>query len=269
MQITFETSVKSWRIADGLLIRGRGRGGEEQTSMIAGRLERVGIYEGTTDDNELYKKLEVDLNVDGQTVSVGCNIKLDPKASNVTAFQFAQGLLAVEKGDYIAIKPDKSKEPHEKYGTYTTFVNIGLVDPETLKAKAVKVDKNEFPGESSKEKLPSALERLQKHSAFADRPKRDEDEDAGGADEPEGKQHEFIKLTAEKGWPSVLDVKITPTYLKMCAAVAGDGADFKSLADVPDAVWDEMIQSAKQAKKLPKLLDDAVKAADDYDPFAE
>jgi len=105
--VVFETSVKAWRIADGQIIRGRGRGGEEQVPMISGTLLRVGVHEGATDDGEKYKQVECDLEtVDGRE-SVKAAIGLNPTSSNVTPFMFLQGLLACKKGDVIAINPER------------------------------------------------------------------------------------------------------------------------------------------------------------------
>lgn len=231
--------------------------------MIVGRLERVGVYEGEADDGERYKQLEVDLGTNEGRISVKAAISLNPQSSNVAAFQFAQGLLAVEKGDLIAIKPQRSKTAHEKYGTYTTFVNVGLVDPETMKAKAVQVDKSEFAGASSKEKLGPALERIAKHSAFAERPSRDEDESTGSEEDFSG-MFLFGSKAEAKGWPA-LNVGES-VYLDMCNKLGG--TSYASLSKVPEDIWVKMQEGLAKAKTMPAALAAIAKETEESDPFA-
>lgn len=264
--VTFEGGARAWRIADGKIVRGRGRGGEEELSIAYGKLVRVGVHEGETDDGEHYKKVECDLETDDGIESIGCAIR-DGNAANVAPFQFAVGLLECAKGETIALKAERSKEPHERYGTYTTFVNVGIVNPQTLKAKAVKPDKTRFPGDSCRDKLPHVLKELEEHPAWAPRPARD-----GGGESffspPE--LQEFEATIAEKGWPKLGEAE--GVYLSLCGKVAG-GQAFDNPSDVPASVWAEMAKAARTAKKMPPPLEAWVKSsgwsAAEYDPFAD
>lgn len=231
--------------------------------MIVGTLDRVGIFEGQSDDGERYKQLEVDLGTKEGRVSVKAAISLNPQSSNVSAFQFAQGLLAVRKGDLIAIKPQRSKTAHEKYGTYTTFVNVGLVDPGTMKAKAVQVDKSNFEGSSSKEKLGPALDQIKAHSAYADRPKRDDDDDSGSGEDFSG-MFLFGTKAEAKGWPA-LNVA-GAVYLEMCGKLAGK--TFSSLSEVQDDIWTKMQEGLEKAKTMPAALAKIAAELEKDDPFA-
>lgn len=271
MSVTFQTTIIGWRIADGLLKRGRGREGEETLEMIDGRLLRVGVYEGVGEDGTAYKQVECDLDTEDGIQYVKAAIGLNPQASNLTPFMFVQGLLAVDKGDWIAIAPERSKTPHEKYGTYSTFVNVGLVDPATQKARAVKIDKGEFPGDNSKEKLPHALKRLEGHSAFAERPNRDDDE----AQAPEAPPFElgapneglvnFKTVLADKGWPG-FDLA-EAEYLVLAQKVGK--VQYADGDAVPSEVWDALAKSAKSAKEMPASIKKLVESLGAYDPFAD
>ena len=264
MNVTFEGTSTIWRIADGALCRGRGRGGEESIPMIVGKLTRIGHHVGQADDGETYEQVECDLETEDGNVSVKAAIK-HGVASNVTPFMFVQGLLATRKGDLIAIKPSKSQTAHEKYGTFTTFVNVGVVDPSTMRAKAVSVPKEEFDGASSKEKLPNALERLKSHPAYAARPSKDEPADDGFALSPE--REPMLKLKAvvvNRSWP---DIETYEAEYVALAKKALKGGSFISLSELTDDQLEMIAKSIQGAKSIPEPL--ATIAADAYDPFAD
>lgn len=228
--------------------------------MIVGKLIRVGEHEGVADDGTEYRQVECDLDIDGETHTVKASIG-SGNASNVTPFMFVQGLLAVDKGDIIAIKPDKSKVAHEKFGTFTTFCNVGIVGPGG-KARAVSIPKEEFEGGSSKEKLVDALAKLKKHPAWAARPSRDDEGFALAA--PNEGYINFRTTVMDKGWPDPTTYEAE--YLSIAKKATGDN-NLSSLDDVSQETWTKMIESAKKATKVPPGL--AALATAEYDVFAD
>jgi len=265
MSVTFDTTLTGWRIADGVLKRGRGRDGDEQLDMIDGRLLRIGVHEGTGEDGTPYKQIECDLQSDEHgTCFVKSSIGLSPTASNVTATQFGMALLECAKGEWIAIKPQRSSKAHEKYGTYTTFVNIGIVDPSSRRAREVRPDSSQFPGDSFKEKLPHVLEALKTHPAYAPRPKRDEDTGDGFSLKAENEGlNNYRTALSERGWPSP-DGPARAAHVELAGKVAKKS--FDDFLDVPSDIWEQMAGSVKKAKECPPALKAFV---DEHDPFAD
>lgn len=263
--VTFDTGITGWRIADGILKRGRGREGEATLDMIDGKLVRIGVHEGTAEDGTPYKQIECDLETEDGLQFVKAAIGLKDTASNVTPAQFGMALLECAKGEWIAIRPKRSDQAHEKWGTYTTFVNVGIVNPETLRARQVSPDAGRFAGDSYREKLPHILKELESHPAFAARPNRDETDAPDLAlQAPNEGLTNYRTVLKDKQWPG-LDLA-EAEHLVLAQKVGK--TQYADVDDVPSAIWQAMADSAKKATKMPDALQRIADSLKD-DPFAD
>lgn len=253
--------ARAWRIAKGKVCRGREVDGtyeDAPNNQLVGRLVRVGIHEGVLDDGRPYQKVECDLETAHGVQSVGCSL-----SSMSSSLTFAEGLLDMAKGEIVCVTANQGKKPN-KFGSFTTYANLYHVDPITHKTTpATKPMFDENVGMD--ERLEKALTDLRTHPAYAERPKRDEDEHEVAVETTPSEFVLFCKLVAEKGWP--LYGEVPRPYLDMAEKLGG--AKYGSEADVPDAVWTKMREGAGKAKDVPKAVAEAKKALDDYDPFAE
>lgn len=242
---------EAWRISKGKICRGRDTEGtyeEHPFQQILGQLRRVGIHAGMSDDGKPYEYVEADVEKDGHTVSVKVST-----SSITSSCGMARGLLNAAAGEWIAIETRQSDKPN-KHGVLVTYVNLFHVDPKTWKATPVKPPKDD-------RQQAELLAELRGHPAYADRPAR---ASQGGEDEDGMSEfHAFDALVQSKGWAGVLSAP--EGYLSIANKAAK--ADYKTLGDVPEAVWKQMAASAAKADKCPKAVSDAASA--EPDPFAD
>jgi hypothetical protein len=226
-----ENNFKSYRISEGKVKIGRVADGNlEELAAISGHLLRVGYTEGESETGDKYAYVECDLeNAEGEQIRVKSSVGLNQTASQVAPCGFAMGLLACKLNDDIGIFPTLSKTADPKYGKFSTYVNIGIVNPATGKYVQVKPDRNQFPGETSKQKWPHVLEALREHECYAERPSKD-DESGEASD-----LSIFSKIDTDKRWPSPFG-KAKGTYLQGLADMAGIAGVYEDYAEVPQNV---------------------------------
>lgn len=210
-----ENSFKSYRISEGKVRIGRKADGtEEVLDSISGFLRRVGYHEGETETGDKYAFVECDLeDVNGDLIRVKSSVGLNSTSSNVAPVGFALGLLACKENDDIGIFPQLSKNPDPKYGKFSTYVNIGVVNPSSGKYISIKPNRDDFPGETSKQKWPHVLEALRKHECYSARPTSDQE--SGNATD----LSIFQKIDSDGVWPSPFGLA-KETYLNLLSDMA-------------------------------------------------
>ena len=238
------SGLKNWRIADGKIRSGREVDGSlEERSQILGRLLRIGTHEGVgTNDGKPYAYLEAELEANGEHFRVRTSLE-----SAVASSMFGHALLGTALGDIIVIDARKSDTPTPR-GSFVTFVNVSIYNPETGKAIQIrKADLPEIPGESSADRIPYILDLLKEHPAWALRPVKDEGE--GGSAKPTARER-FEKFVSGKDWPAVDDM--LDAYLTVASDIGG--RKYTAIADVPDVVWNQMRAAAEELDEVPEIL---------------
>jgi len=232
-----ENNFKSYRISEGKVKIGRiADGNLEEFAAISGHLLRVGYTEGESETGDKYAYVECDLeNEDGEQIRVKSSVGLNNTASQVAPCGFAMGLLACKLNDDIGIFPTLSKTADPKYGKFSTYVNIGIVNPATGKYVQVKPDRDQFPGETSKQKWSHVLEELRMHECYAERPtKAEENTDVDLSI--------FSKIDTDRRWPSPFG-KAKATYLQGLADMAGIAGIYEEYAEVPQNVVNDFAEA--------------------------
>ena len=259
---TLEGNLTTWRIADGILKTGRGREGDLQRDDLTGILKSVSYVEGVRDDGEKYAQVEANLeDENGDDIRVKASVGLSAVASNVTAFGFVAGLLHCKEGDDIGIFPQQAAKAHEKYGVKPTFVTIGICSGGT-RYKPVKVDRDDFPGVTSREKFPHALDAFKRLPFYKEREKAGEEVD-----------YAILYTIQEDGiFPDPFG-DAQETYLKMLGKIQME--DVNSFGDVSADTYKEFEEwyAKAKGKPMPKVLQPFSKPKkttdEEYDPFAD
>ena len=236
------SGLKNWRIADGKIRSGREVDGSlEERSQILGKLLRIGTHEGVGNDGKGYSYLEAELEANGDHFRVRTSLE-----SAVASSMFGHALLGTALGDIIVVDARKSDTPTPR-GSFVTFVNVSIYNPETGKAIQIrKADLPEIPGETSADRIPYIIDLLKEHPAWALRPVKDE---AEGNGKPTARQR-FEQFVSGKDWPAVDDM------LEAYLTVAGEigGRKYTAIADVPDVVWNQMRAAADELDEVPEIL---------------
>lgn len=251
----------AWRIADGRFRRGR-NGQEEERDALLGRLVRVGVHEGVTPDGQEYAKLECDLERNGETFSVGANLRnaATGKPTYTTCIGLAQILLELKPGDLVQLETRLGSQPN-RYGRRSTFVNGYRVDPKTLKPQPIR---SERPAGDPDEVLAALVAKIRKHPAYAPRHRRADDEvwDRDG-------RSRLDAILRAKGWPDTRQAEAE--WLAMISKAAR--RKFASLGEVGEDLWPELLQTIDRLERMPAALKAAAErlaaSDDDYDPFAD
>lgn len=247
-----------WRIASGQICRGREVDGTyETTPRLVGRLLRVGIHDGITQEGEAYQKVEADLLTSNGPVSVG--VSTDSKTSSIT---FAGALAQVKPGALICVEAASAKKPN-RFGRHSTYANLSLVNPETLTKSPIKVARDESV--SMDDRLETLLDEIREHPAFAPRPQRVDDRENAERDA-------FDRECKARNWPDSFGAPVEHLAL----ANASLGTKHGSLDELTGDEWVRHLAGLKANVKpdaVPRLLKAAVEAhrkagSDDYDPFA-
>jgi hypothetical protein len=258
-----EGNTTTWRISDGILKTGRGRDGDRQLKDITGFLKSVSYFEGVKDDGEPYAQVEANLeNAEGETVRVKAAVGLNANNSNVAAFGFITGLLGCQEGDDIGIFPSQATKPHEKYGVKPTFVSVGICKGGSI-YRPVRVNRDDYPGATSREKFPHALDAFKKHPAYIQREAYNPDA------EPD------ISIFATISYEMILPDPFGPAesvYLAMLSKF--EGSPVKAYEDITEETATKFAEWYERAKTkdLPKALQPYArpKTTDaEYDPFAD
>lgn len=260
---TLEGNLTTWRIADGILKTGRGREGDLQRDDLTGILKSVSYVEGVRDDGEKYAQVEANLeDENGDDIRVKASVGLSAVASNVTAFGFVAGLLHCKEGDDIGIFPQQAAKAHEKYGVKPTFVTIGICSGGT-RYKPVKVDRDDFPGMTSREKFPHALEAFKRLPFYKEREKAGEEVD-----------YAILHTIQEEGiFPDPFG-EAFGTYLMMLGKIANEVfSEYDQVSADTYKEFEEWYAKAK-GKPMPKVLQPFSKPImpttdEEYDPFAD
>lgn len=260
-KIDTRAGVAAWRIADGKFRRGR-NGQEEERDALLGRLVRVGVHDGVTPDGQEYAKLECDLERNGETLSVGANLKnaATGRPTYTTCIGLAQILLELKPGELVQLETRLGSQPN-RYGKRSTFVNGYRVDPTTLRAEPIRAPR---PAGEPDEVLAGLVARLRKHPAYAPRPRRADDDAVWSSD---GRSR-LDAILRRKGWP---DTRVAEAeWLAMIRKAAH--RQFPSLDEVGEDLWPELLQTVDRLERMPAALKAAAEraaAAVDYDPFAD
>lgn len=251
-------SFPSYRFSSGQVVTGRDEDGTlKAVPRIVGKLLRVGIHRGTLDSGVEYGKLEAEVETADGKVSVSANLN-----SLMASITYGEGLLAVAKDELISIWAGRSKEKN-RYGSFTTYANVDKVDPKTLQTIRIK-EKVLERGISLEDAWKQIEERLKKHPAWGERPKRQSDIDAAESYAP---FDDFCQLIVAKGWPKFEDA--FGEYLAIAGKVAKK--DFSLQSDVPDDIWAAMCVQVDASTKMPVAVQkvaDSLPKDDEYDPFA-
>jgi hypothetical protein len=260
---TLEGQLTTWRISDGILKTGRGREGDRQLENITGFLKSVSYFEGVKDDGEDYAQVEANLETaDGEVVRVKASVGLSAVASNVTAFGFVTGLLGCQEGDDIGIFPQQANKPHPKYNIKPTFVTVGICKGGTT-YRPVRVDRDNYPGETSRDKFPHALEEFKKHPAYVQR-------EAFVAEE-EVDLSVIGTIAYEMKFPDPFG-EAKSVYLAMLSKFEGKTiGGYEEASAETLTKFSEWYDKAKD-KPLPKALQPFARpktTSEEYDPFAD
>lgn len=258
-----ESSFKTYRISGGKIRIGMGEG-DEILDAISGFITGFDYTKGTNDDGEEYAAIRAELELEsGEVVKVRCKVGLDKASSNVSAFGFGASLLQLEAGDDIAIFPSLGK-PDPKYGKQPTFVSVGRVNPATGKYKDIRIDRDSFPGEKSKDKIHAVVQQLQDHALYKDlsAPKDDEEEDdnANALDIMNQPAIKFLMNSTK--WANPLNKQ--DAYCAVLTKAAK--REIKSYLDLTETEWASFETFVKKDK--PPAGCEATEA-DEYDPFAD
>jgi len=114
--------VGAWRIADGKIVRGRGRGGSEQRETLAGSIESVYtqlVHDGVNDKDKTY---------------IGVVLKNTEGAHSVhtssmsTAMGLMRAMLDCGPGKPVVIVPKLADKPN-KFGAFNTYANVYALNP--------------------------------------------------------------------------------------------------------------------------------------------
>lgn len=255
------STPSAWRIANGLICRGREADGTlESTPRLVGRLVRVGVHDGTTQDGETYQKVEADLLTSEGLVSIGCNTSA--KTSSIT---FAGAIVQVRPDELICVEAAAAKKPN-RYGSFSTYANLSRVNEKREKVP-IKVGRDESV--SMDERLEALLEQIRAHPAFAPRPNRDE----ASSDATRNPERDAFDAECEaRDWPDSWGAPDEHLVL----ANASLGKKLANLSELSADDWVRHLAGLKQNVKpghVPKALSSAVQAhraakSDEFDPFA-
>jgi hypothetical protein len=225
-----ENNFKSYRIANGKIAIGREQDGTlEELDAIAGFLIRVGYHEEEYDGERIgYMECDLELK-DGSKCRVKSKVGLNGQASQVGPVGLALGLLDCNLNDDIGIFPKLSAKPDPKFGKFSTYVNVAVINPSSGRYKDVGRDRADYSGETSKQKWASVLDDIRKHECYAERPQFDKEE-KGEID-----LSIFSKIDTDKRWPSPFG-KAKATYLQGLADMAGIAGIYEDYAEVPQNV---------------------------------
>lgn len=261
--------AKGWRIADGHFCRGREEDNNLETQdKIFGRLKRVGIHEGELDDGRQYAKLEVDLETRNGIESIGATLlsATAGKPSYTQCFQLGGIVLASALNQLIQLETNQATQKN-RFGKYQTFLNGYFVDAVTLKPTYIKLEKKELKSEvEMRAYLDSLIEEIKTHPAYAERPKRQSDDEDDAAPTPEPKKKgkknkgdliaDLEVLVLDKGWPTIDQGR--EGYIAMAKALAEKQRmenGFAALSDCPELILEQLIEGTTRATKLPKTLE--------------
>ena len=274
----------SWRFSEGKIVKGRVADGSlESTPMLVGRIVRIGIHEGVTDDqyHKPYMQLEADMETASGPVSVHCGL-LDEKDQTIrpsmAAIGLGWGLTQITGEDLVAITSAQGEPWTDDRGramSGSTYVNFARLDPTTFVGTPIrkpKADRN-APRTTTREKWDELEPAIREHPLFGPRPARAANDDYGGKeaivteDEPSqtGRQA-YEKVVNSKGWPDLLHAEAGHLELINKAGKTS----YKALSEVPDATLAAMAEGAAKAKGVPKPLEPFVNAVLDteVDVFA-
>lgn len=263
----------NYRISDGALCKGR-QGEEERAKFLQGRLLRVGIYEGTLDTGEEYAKLEAEIETATGKVSISAPLKnaTSGKPTYSSCISFAEGLLAVSKGEIVKVEAAQGSKPN-RYGKYTTYANVYKLT-NTQSGWIATRSQYGWPGQDPTTldldaKLDTLVGLIREHDAYGERAVRERVE-AGAAP-----WDVFAAALETHGWPPIGAAQAE--YLEIASRIGK--VKYTDLADVPTDVFGQMAAVVESGKPMPKAVQavaDRLAAnpkagaqVEEYDPFAD
>lgn len=259
----------NWRIAGGAICKGREVDKTyEETPILVGRLVRVGIHTGVTDEGEAYTKFECELDTAEGRVSCGTS-----DTQKIATISFVEGLIACAKNELISISASQAAKVN-KYGKRTTYAVVGRVNPTTL--VSTQVSERILTREVSiDDAFEIATAKLKAHPAWAPRAVREDQEEQGQAQGSAPAQQDDSKLVllqrelqmAGCHWP--LFDAAEEGYLEMAGTI--DKCTYLLADDVPDKTWVTILKglraSVNSKAPVPQLLQKFV-VADTGNAFA-
>jgi len=260
------TPTGAWRIADGEVRRGRPIDGSvETTEQLYGYLTRISIYEGVTQDDMPFERLEIAiLTNDGeQRLGTYCRKPTDGKPSYSVLMTLGPALLQCAKGEPITISAHKSAKPNS-YGTFNTYANVSRIDPVTGKKHPIYLRSKEGTATQGKNYdwsesgVQELLDDLREHPAYADRPEL----------ESEAEGDPMVAI----GWPAFQCAEAE--YVELInASMKLSVTDWRELNSEQ---LNAFVEACSKRKPLKKILDaasakhtEAKHTEEEDDPFAE
>jgi hypothetical protein len=290
-----------WRLADGFWKSGR-QGEEQQETAFLGYFRACRIHDDTTEDDDQYQNLEVDLELgDGRVVT--CKTTLmsatSGKPTYLSSIAMAHFITQSAKDQLVQLVAKAGGAMTRYEGRTITFLNTYHVDEDTLAIKEIRAPKPDGSKAWFEATLRPLLTEVAKHPAYASRPTRAERKamkDAANdpyADETtpaaaparqaaaaaaastavvHATLKELIEEIQDGGvWPMVLgaDAGYVAIANKLLAATGGNG-EYKTMAEVPEGILGMILEGYRKNRaenaKVPELLLPYVKVAGD--PFA-
>lgn len=169
---------RAWRPASGKIVRGREQDGTlEERDAILGYLRRITVFYGKLETGEDYGKLECELQTRNGHEVFATNL-LNPtngKPTLSSSVSLAHALLDSADGELLQINVGQSKTAN-KYGTFSTYVNVTGIDPVTLKPRGRKGERDREDGVIwDGAYLNELTDKLELHPAYAQREQKSEE----------------------------------------------------------------------------------------------
>lgn len=240
-----------WRIADGQLLTGSEREGTLRSrEKVTGLLRRIGIHFGTTKDTgESYGQLEADVETADGVVRVKTGITEKGTGAlkpSVAALTFAGGLLDMARDELIIVTANAGTKVN-KFGKTSTYANLYHLDGATLRTReAARRPRDPRPMDEQWEALAAEL---RTHPAYAERPARETDDEAGN---PTTHLADLCRTCAERGWPTPEQAPVE--WLALAARAFKQAAPKAGLRDHDDHEWGRIHQAVLDLSALPAAL---------------
>ena len=162
--------ARAWRPSDGKIVRGR-EGDMENRDAILGYLREIHVFYGDTPEGQGYGKLEAVLETNRGREVFGTNIMnaSSGKPTLSSSVTFALGLLDCAKDELIQVSVRCGKEKN-RFGTFSTYVNIHGLDPVTTAVRGRKgPERSPDAPQWTEDYLDELLPQIAGHPAYTER----------------------------------------------------------------------------------------------------
>jgi len=284
-----------WRLADGMWNSGRGADIQQESAFL-GYFRACRIHDDTTEENQQYQNLELDLEVQGgRIVTLKTTLKSTDsgKPTYLSSIALAHFITKTAPGQLVQLAAKAGGAMKRYAGKTVTFLNCYHVDDNTLMATEVRAPKSDGTNEWYEGTLRPLLREVANHPAYAARLTRAERKAAKDAandpyaDEPAPRTasaapapataptatlNELNAALAGGGWPSLDNG--ARGYVEMANAIdkaMGGAGQFQQLNMVPAEVLGTILKGYRAWQQggstvVPKLLQPYAPVAND--PFA-